>query len=200
MNEFMKKTLFAVGVIIGIGLFLFITKDDGGGAEVNEGVRMVEEIPRAGNDPESDELSSDIEVMVDVKGEVRNPGVYEIHAGSRVNDVIQKAGGFTDEADETQVNLAQRVHDEMVIIISKIGKEGESAGSSSGTDHEGKIRINVADQPEIETLSGIGPAKAEAIIQYREEHGQFQTVEDLLDISGIGQKTLDNILDEIIIP
>jgi len=138
--------------------------------------------------------------MVDVKGEVSKPGVYEMPADSRVNDVIQKAGGFTNEADETQVNLAQRVHDEMIIVILKTGEEGETAGISSTAEHEGKVRINVADQAEIETLSGIGPAKAETIIQYREEHGLFQTAEDLLDISGIGQKTLDNIIDDIILP
>ncbi|MFA1820474.1 helix-hairpin-helix domain-containing protein [Virgibacillus oceani] len=196
MNNFIKKGLFFVPVVIVIGLFLFITRDDGG---ANPEAELQEVLAAEGDDKsKEDNQSHEMEFMVDVKGEVRNPGVYEMSANSRVDDVIHKAGGFTDEADQTQVNLAQKVHDEMIIIISKIGEEGDS--TTSGTDDLGKIRINVADQMEIESLSGIGPSKAAAIIQYREENGLFHTVDELLEISGIGQKTLDNIKDDLIIP
>jgi competence protein ComEA len=193
----MKKGLFIVPVVIVIGLFLFITRDDGA---ANNEAELQEVLSTAGDGPEEGNPSLETELMVDVKGEVRNPGVYEMTADSRVNDVIQKAGGLTDEADETQVNLAQKVHDEMIIIISKTGEGGGTAGTGGGIDDAGKVRINVADQGEIETLNGIGPSKAAAIIQYREENGLFQTVEDLLEISGVGQKTLDNIKDDLIIP
>jgi|SRR5690625_3514178 len=191
----MKKGLFFLPVVIVIGLFLFITRDEGGTDTKND----LEEVLSTEDDDESKEDNplNKTEVIVDVKGEVQNPGVYEFSTDSRVNDVIQKAGGFTEEADETQVNLAQKVHDEMIIIIMKTGEEEVAAGE---TNDSGKVRINVADQTEIEKLNGIGPSKAAAIVQYREENGLFQTADDLLDISGIGQKTLENIIDDLIIP
>lgn len=136
-------------------------------------------------------------VIVDIKGEVNQPGVYEIASDARVNDVVILAGGFTHNADEIPVNLAQKVQDEMTIIVPKIGDNTEDGYEVAG---KSKIRINYATQEEIESLHGIGPAKAQAIIQYREENGFFQKVEDLLEVSGIGEKTLDHLRDEIQIP
>lgn len=136
--------------------------------------------------------------VVDVKGEVEDPGVYEMDTDARVNDVIEDAGGFTGKADETFVNLAEKVQDEMIIHVPKTGEE-DVKGEASNTEHS-KVKLNYATQEEIEKLSGIGPSKAEAIIQYREENGFFQTPEDLLDISGIGEKTLEIIGDELQIP
>lgn len=142
-------------------------------------------------------------IMVDVKGEVIKPGVYEIDGSARVNDVITLAGGFTDDADVLPVNLAQKVQDEMTIIVPKIGEtDGLSDPQNFGSQSNGggKIRINYASQEELETLPGIGPAKALAIIQYREDQGFFTKVEDLLNISGIGEKTLENFREEIQVP
>ncbi|QGS68904.1 ComEA family DNA-binding protein [Oceanobacillus sp. 143] len=136
--------------------------------------------------------------VIDVKGAVLKPGVYEISLDSRVNDVILKAGGFTADADQTGVNLAQKVQDEMILVIPKIGEQTALAASSS--DDSGKVRINYATQEEIENLNGIGPSKAQAIIAHRDEHGFFQTVEDLLEVSGIGEKTLENMKDSIQVP
>lgn len=139
----------------------------------------------------------DEKIIVDLKGEVHHPGVYELELGSRVKDLIQKAGGFTEEADELSVNLAQKLHDEIVVIVpsSKVQEDGGILDQSSA-----KIRINYASKEELMQLKGIGPTKAEAIIQYREENGLFQSVEDLLEVSGIGEKTLENIEEDIQIP
>lgn len=147
-------------------------------------------------DVEENDHDSDI-VYVDVKGEVHKPGIYEMSPTSRVNDVIEVSGGFTDQAEQTAVNLAQKVVDEMVIIVPT--KDGENLNTPAAAQND-KVRINDVDQAEIETLTGIGPSKAQAIIQYREEHGQFQQVEDLLNVSGIGEKTLENIEDDIQVP
>ncbi len=136
-------------------------------------------------------------VIVDVKGEVNQPGVYEVDHDARIHEVILLAGGFTDEADEFPVNLAQKVYDEMTIIVPKVGEASMNIGNQSG---DGKVRINFATEEEIESLPGIGPAKAQAIIQYREEHGHFKQIEDLLNVSGIGEKTLENMKDDIQIP
>jgi|SRR5690625_1801574 len=137
-------------------------------------------------------------IIVDIKGEIKNPGIYTVDLNDRVNDVIKKAGGFTNEADESQINLAQRVFDEMVIFVPSINpsREDEQLGNLSSD----KIRINYATQEEIEQLKGIGPSKASSIIQYREENGPFQSVEDLLNVTGIGEKTLENIKEDIQVP
>ncbi|MFC3039121.1 helix-hairpin-helix domain-containing protein [Virgibacillus xinjiangensis] len=137
-------------------------------------------------------------VIVDVKGEVADPGVYEISTDARLNDVIQMAGGFTEGADQSQVNLAQKVTDEMMVLIPEKMDPLQNDGASEGAPE--KLRINYATTEEIQGLSGIGPSKAEAIVQYREEQGLFQSAEDLLQISGIGEKTLEGLLDHIQVP
>ncbi|KHF31269.1 ComE operon protein 1 [Anoxybacillus sp. BCO1] len=132
-------------------------------------------------------------VFVDVKGAVKRAGVYEVAPTSRIRDVIEIAGGLTEEADETKVNLAMKVRDEMVIYVPKKGEEiSELADMHTTTDgSNGKVNINTATAEQLQTLQGIGPAKAAAIIAYREEHGPFQKAEDLLNVSGIGQKSLE---------
>lgn len=190
--ESLKKNwlLIVVGVVVIV--FLLIFNDSGNKAD--SGLAPV--LPTLETE-ELDKQQKVTTVIVDVKGEVNNPGVYEIDSNSRINDVIKLAGGFSEDADEIPVNLAQKVQDEMTIIVPKVGEVAVSTGGGIGS---GKIRINYATQEEIETLSGIGPSKAQAIIQYRDEHGFFKVVEDLLEVSGIGQKTLENIRDELQIP
>jgi len=136
-------------------------------------------------------------VIVDIKGEVEQPGVYEVDSQSRVNDAIQLAGGFTSEANEFVVNLAQKVHDEMTIVVPSLTDDGEPNGQHTNSN---KVIINTASKEDLESLNGIGPSKAEAIINYRDEHGFFQSIEDLLNVSGIGEKTLENIRDYIQVP
>lgn len=148
------------------------------------------------------EIEQEIQsIYVDLKGAVKNPGMYELEEGRRVYDVIELAGGLIEQADENQINYALRLEDEMIIYIPYSGENSEEIvqTTTAGSTNDGKIRINQASESELTTLPGIGPAKAEAIIQYREEHGPFQAVEDLLNISGIGQKTLDRFADMIIV-
>ncbi|WP_297989122.1 helix-hairpin-helix domain-containing protein [Anoxybacillus sp.] len=150
---------------------------------------------------QQEEKKEELSIVVDVKGAVKRVGVYEVAPESRVRDVIQLAGGFTDEADETKVNLAMKVHDEMVIYVPKKGEEitTESATMNDASRSSAKININTATAEQLQTLDGIGPAKASAIIAYREEHGPFQKVEDLLHVSGIGQKSLEKIKEQIVV-
>lgn len=138
------------------------------------------------------------DIKVDLKGEVVYPGVYQAEEGQRVEQVIQEAGGLTEEADITRVNLAQRVFDEMVVNIPGAA-EAESMESTETIpeDTAQKLNINTAEQKDWETLPGIGPAKAEAIVQYREEAGSFQQVDDLINVPGIGEKTLETLRDHL---
>ena len=199
MTEPLKKIIFAVGLgLVALIFFIFTTDSD---SEDNKHKQLHAAIEPVEPNSTTSEVDNVAELaVVDIKGEVANPGVYEISFDSRVNDVIQMAGGFTANADETQINLAQKIQDEMIIIVNKLGEEGQPQGSSAGDSSGQKLRINYATQEEIETLNGIGPSKAQAIIQYREENGLFQTPEDLLQISGIGEKTLQNFLDQIQVP
>ncbi|MFD1038544.1 helix-hairpin-helix domain-containing protein [Virgibacillus byunsanensis] len=193
MVELLKKSLFFIVVIAAVFIFFFFN----GNEKIEENVSEANVIPidLENNSLVTDENSPSY-VVIDVKGEVLSPGVYEINMDSRVNDVIQLAGGFLKDADQTMVNLAQKVHDEMIIFIPKRGE----ISPSTQVQPSSKLRLNYATQEEIEKLNGIGPSKAQAIIQYRDEEGYFQTVEDLLNISGIGEKTLENLKDDIQIP
>jgi competence protein ComEA len=146
------------------------------------------------------------DIIVDVKGEINLPGVYPSNQGERVIDVIQRAGGLTERADKSQVNFAAHVQDEMVIYIPAIGETNTATGTPSTSPvvlssptgkASGKININKASESELENLPGIGPSKAAAIIQYRQEKGAFQTVEDLKNITGIGDKTFEKLKDAV---
>src|SRR5699024_7327041 len=121
-------------------------------------------------------------IFIDIKGAVKYPGVYEAEEGMRVIDAIQLAGGITDEGDENQLNLAQKLTDQMVVFVPKAGEqEGNQAqwAGSGPAANESKININTADTEELMQLEGIGQKKAEGIIHYREENGSFQTIEEI---------------------
>ncbi|WP_198508036.1 helix-hairpin-helix domain-containing protein [Bacillus sp. FJAT-42315] len=145
-------------------------------------------------------------VTIDIKGAVKTPGIYSLSSEERINDAVVKAGGFQKEADRTTVNLAQKLQDEMVIYIPKVGEEPpatapavsggttsvQTASSNSG-EQGGAVNINTATSAELQELPGIGEAKAQAIIDYRETTGAFAQAEDLKNVSGIGDKTFEKL-------
>ena len=140
-------------------------------------------------------------IFVDIKGAVKNPGVYQMKVGDRVKDALEAAGGLTAEADSQKVNLAQRVEDQMVIVVPKVGEEAEEipAGATSKEEaKEGKVNINTATVEELKTLKGVGEKKAEAIIEYRKKNGSFQTKEDLMKVRGIGKKLFESFQERIV--
>ena len=139
-------------------------------------------------------------LIVDVTGEVRQPGVYEFVQGDRVVDAVERAGGAKPNADLTTLNLAALLTDGTQIVVPKQGAGGVSGvtgavdtSSSAG----GLININTATATEFETLSGIGEVLAAAIIDYRTENGPFTAVDELEDVSGIGPATLEEIRDQV---
>ena len=146
---------------------------------------------------------------VDIKGEVLRPGVYEFSCESRIQEVIKKAGGFTEDADETKINLAQKISDQMQIIVPNLhskqeggvtegnSEKGNSSNTTPSNSKQGTVNINTATLEELQTIKGIGKKKAEAILQYRKEHGAFRTKEDLLRVKGIGKKALEAIESQV---
>ena len=146
-------------------------------------------------------------ITVYITGAVNNPGVYTIPRISRVVDAIQSAGGFSSLADRNAVNLAAVLEDGVEIIIPSVG---EGSGTASKTESAKTapqptptviypININTASQSLIEELPGIGPTKAQAIVSYRQEHGPFQKIEDIVNVPGIGDGLLSQIKDLIAI-
>jgi competence protein ComEA len=124
--------------------------------------------------------------LVHVVGQVKNPGLYELAAGSRMVDAIAAAGGLTATADQTSLNLAQVVADGQQIVVAAQG--AAPVADPSGAAPGGTVNINSADATALETLDGIGPALAQRILAYRTAHGRFRTVGDLQNVPGIGPK------------
>lgn len=142
-----------------------------------------------------------IEYKIDIKGEVKSPGVYMVREDDRVEDAIRLAGGFTDKASRHTINLAERVYDEMVIYVPTIDEEGEEMQQEQAIENEDqKVKVNIASMEEIQTIPGIGEVKATAIIEYRETYGRFEKLEDLTKVSGIGQKTVEKMEEYVRIP
>lgn len=161
---------------------------------------------------------------VDIKGEINNPGIYKMKENSRVIDVIDSAGGLTEFADTSVINLSKKITDEMVIIIysreqvsnfektkelenylQKMCAENEEyslkndacIATNNVEKVSGKININTASIDELTTLTGIGESRAKDIIKYREDNGPFKSIEDIKNVSGIGDSTFDNIKENI---
>ncbi|MER2180951.1 MAG: helix-hairpin-helix domain-containing protein [Desemzia incerta] len=162
----------------------------------------IEEVAETENTEES--TSPIEEVYVDVKGAVKKPGVYAVSSDMRMMDVIEMAGGFLVSADQSQINLALKLVDQMVIYVPQIGEEPPTSTEESlsslnpeSEEKESQININTADAQQLQELNGIGEKKAEKIIQYREKSGSFQTIEDLKNVSGIGDKTFESLKDLI---
>lgn len=178
-------------------------------------VEMTQEVGEGGaeeNPPavETAPVSAQELIFIDIKGAVVYPNIYEMTSGQRLYDVVEKAGGFTEHADQNQVNLAQRLQDEMVIYIPMKGEDvpehlalspvtPAGKGDETGGEETQKININTADAAGLTTLNGIGEKKARMIIDYREEQGPFIAVEDIKNVSGIGEKSFENLKDSIIV-
>lgn len=145
-------------------------------------------------------------ILIEIKGQVEKPGVFELPAESRLHMAVDLAGGFLPDADALSLNLAMKLTDEMSIYVPKIGETTvslppvvASPSTAAGSAAEGAVLVNIntADETTLMTLPGIGPSKAAAIIAYREENGPFITIDALKDVTGIGDKTYEQLQDSI---
>lgn len=188
-----------------------------------DGTENGEEMNKSENfvDNETEEVSEtaeiEEEIVVHITGEVKKEGVIYLKKGARIVDAIKEAGGETKEADLSQVNLAYELQDGQKIyipnknekvsqyIISTNGETIDSNGANTGnestsTSKEGaKVNINTATQNELDGLPGIGPALAQRIIDFREENGNFKSIEDIQNVKGIGDSKFDEIRDKIVV-
>ena len=159
-------------------------------------------------DQEVDDNIIENKIVIHITGEVEEEGVIELEKGARISDAIEEAGGTTEEADLSNVNLAYSLSDGQKVKIPNINEKDEEiivveekAGDNiiieGNKSKEEKININKAAQTEIETLPGIGPSTALKIITYRNEHGKFKNIEDIKNVSGIGDSKFENIKEYI---
>lgn len=147
-------------------------------------------------------------IKVYVIGEVKNPGVVEIEEGDRIEDAIILAGGTTENTDLSKINLAYYLEDGQKIVVPSIHDNIENEGENNNEDlseagvvgessNDSKVNINTASETELQTLSGIGESLAERIVTYREENGKFKNIEDLKNVSGIGDKKFESLKEYI---
>ena len=135
-------------------------------------------------------------LVVQAAGAVLHPGVYEVPKDARVNDLVQTAGGFASDADPDQVELAATLSDGERVYVPRVGESPLPASASSGsasTGTNGPLDLNRASTTDLEALPGIGPALAQAIVDYRSQHGAFHSVEDLARVRGIGPAKMEQL-------
>ena len=205
-------------IALGLGLlgviaagFILLQGRDQGGTDVQQLTEQTSSSSSYMNEKsnKSNEIgqaeTEDQLVTVDVKGAVKKPGVYQLQSNSRVHDALEKAGGLTDEADLKSVNQAQKLSDEAVVYVAKVGENAVDvtasapASATSGTNQtkSALVNLNTATEADFQTISGIGQKRAQDIIAYREANGRFKSVDDLKNVSGIGAKTLEKLKEYV---
>lgn len=185
-----KESWPLLALVGAIALFALVVGGGDAPAQVAPPARSASE---AGPSPGAAETTSSL--FVHVAGAVREPGLYEFPDGARVADAIHTAGGALPKADVDALNLAEPLSDGIKVHVHRKGEQHVAPASASATSPQdpAAIALNSADQAQLETIPGIGPVTAVAILEHREELGGFESMEQLLDVDGIGPATLDEI-------
>lgn len=195
--------IVTISLIIIIAIFGFINRNKIKEFDNTTSLKATEEVETKGESLLETKFEErepvDTKIYVDISGCITNPGVYEMDQETRINDLVEKAGGLCKEADIESINLSQRLEDEMKIHVYKIGENSSKLDentSKSAKSPTNKVNINKADLSELTTLPGIGKSRAEEIISYRNTN-KFKSIEDIKNISGIGEKTFEKLKDKI---
>lgn len=220
MTRFNKKQKIIIGiviVIVAIVAIYYSYKQENNFLEETENLEIENQAKEGAE--ESEETTEKEKIIVHISGAVQNEGIVELESGSRVADAIEKAGGLKENAYMDEINLAYQLEDGEKIHIPTIEEqkekenqeskvENESATGSDGTTSRSsnssinngsqtKININTATEEELDTLPGIGPSTAAKILDYRKEKGKFKTIEEIKEVSGIGESKYEKIKDKI---
>lgn len=182
-----KKLLLVIGSVVATVVFLI------------NGMTSAREVPVASQPSiaPNQVVVSAATIYVHIVGEVTAPGIYELESGARLMDAIFAAGGLTKTADQASVNLARELTDGEQIVVYKVGVAPMLLGSANGG--AAQISLNRASASELEDLPGVGPALAARIIDWRTANGGFKKKEDLLSISGIGDKLFAGLKDQVVL-
>ncbi|HEL1351404.1 TPA: helix-hairpin-helix domain-containing protein [Streptococcus equi subsp. zooepidemicus] len=213
-KEMIKAPYFlsrCVTVVLSVGLLLVLWLALAGGEKARkESVSFpdhsqIQQSEKPAQPEASEQELAAEDIVVDIKGAVHKEGVYKLAKGSRITDLIELAGGLTEQADKNAINLAEKLSDEKVIYVAKLGenisviKEPSSETQSASADHQKpeKVHLNKASLADLQRISGIGAKRAQDIIDVRESLGGFKSLEDLRKVPGIGAKTLEKLKHDI---
>lgn len=216
LKEHFKRLDLAIGLLvliaISMGAAFFFLAEPGEVAPVEEMIIasiQAEEQKETASLEEEEKAAFEVSWKADIKGAVAFPGVYEVEPGMRIQDLVDKAGGVRPDAEVRHLNLAQLLEDQIMVYVptreEATATAQETTADFSGlvqmpgdkAEKVGLIDLNTADAAELQQLNGIGEKKAELILLYRQEHGPFQTIEELMNVKGIGEKTFDSLADQI---
>lgn len=207
-----QKTAIIIAGVIVVGIFIFYMSTKSKNYDYSAINEIAEEETKEEEEKEQEtkEEISPKEIVVHITGAVQKEGIVRIKEGSRIIDAIEAAGGMTNETNLDMINLAYTVKDGQKIYVPKLSdaervfKEGEDSnivivdkGTEKDSNSSTKININTANISQLESISGIGESTANKIIQYREKNGRFKTIEEIKNVSGIGELKYENIKDSI---
>lgn len=196
-----NKGLILIGfvvLVLGGGYFFTHQSQPAVKNELKTEAKVLDKKPQTKNTKDS---KSNI-LVVDVQGAVKTPGVYRLQKGAIVQDALKMAGGVIAAADTKQLNQAKKLTDQMQVYVPVAGEKSGAGNSSATNGNNGSgdkkvVNINTATVEDFKSVSGIGPKKAEKIIAFREKNGEFKQLHDLTKVSGIGEKSLDSLKDQL---
>ena len=186
-----KEIIISLLFILFFISYIFITNNEVD--TYQDSVEIVKEEPK-------EEVKTSKEIVVDIKGEVNKPGTYRLDDDKRLVDLITLAGGLTSRANTNEINLSEKLTDEMLIIIPSLNSDTKEEVITKPVIKEkkdNKVSINNGTLEQLMTIKGIGESKARSIIEYREKNGRFVSIEDITKVSGIGLSTFEKIKDYI---
>jgi len=165
-----------------------------------------EEIPAVTMSLKEERGTASARLKVHIIGAVARPGLYEAEPGSRVADALALAGGATSAADLNQVNLAAKIADGQQLVVPEIGVAGTTGVAATGAGGSGAsgaakqpVNLNSASQAQLEELDGVGPKTAQKIIEYRDAHGGFKSIEEMMEVPGIGPAKFEQIKGQVVV-
>lgn len=203
LNKKQKIIIIAIATLMLLFIGFYIINKANNSEYIELETEMNEAIE---NTISNEEIIEEQEIVIHITGAVKNKGIVKVEEGARISDVIKAAGGTSNEADLSKINLAYIVEDGQKIYVPSINDEinvesvtqeaGENVLENSNSKTS-KVNINTASQTELETLSGVGPSTALKIINYREENGDFKKIEDIKNVPGIGDAKFESLKDSI---
>lgn len=202
-----KKLIGIIGIIALLLIFLVCMYVSGGIDELNSNsiddifVEESSEVSTENSNEKQELLNEQNKIVVEIKGEVKNPNIYYLKEDSIIDDLIVAAGGLRENANISQINRAEQLQNHQSIYIPSNEEIQNSAEEVvhkvNNQNNSNLININTASVSELDALPGVGPSKAQAIITYREENGPFKSIEEIKNVSGIGESSFEKIKDLI---
>ncbi len=185
------KSIVIILIVISIVIYVFnyINQD--------KDIQNIKSYYTSENTNQDNKNEDNEKIVIHIDGAINNPGVYTIDSKSRLDDLVKIAGGLTDDANSSNINLAQMLNDGQKIHIYSMDEEITEQLDEGDTSTSGKININTANIDGLKTLPGIGDSTAKKIISHRESNGKFDKIEDIQNVSGIGESKFNNIKEMI---